>query len=83
MFTTEALPDLDRQSLPTEDVGHRQCAELLAIADLVGDEVEAPGFVRSFAAQNKAFLATEPVDAVDPGRLVRRYPTKVSTHLAA
>jgi hypothetical protein len=47
MFAAQALPNLDRQCLAAEDVDHRQRAELLAIAELVVDEVEAPGFVRS------------------------------------
>jgi hypothetical protein len=48
MLAAQPLPDLDCQGLPAEDVHHRQRPELLAIAELVVDEVEAPGFIGPF-----------------------------------
>lgn len=46
MLAAQALPDFDRQGLAAEHVDHRQRAELLPFAELVVDEVKAPGFVR-------------------------------------
>ncbi len=45
VFAAKALPDFDRQSLAAEHVDHRQGPELVAIAKLIVDEVEAPDFV--------------------------------------
>jgi hypothetical protein len=48
MFAPQTLTDLDRQSLAAEHVDHRQGPELVAIAKLIMDEVEAPDFVGLF-----------------------------------
>ena len=41
VLALEPLADLDRQALATEDIDHRQCPELRAVAELVVHEVEA------------------------------------------
>ena len=45
VFAAQALAHLDRQRLAAEHVDHRQHAELLAVAQLVMDEVQTPRFV--------------------------------------
>lgn len=47
MFAPQALADFNRQRLAAEDVDDRQCAELVAIAELVMDEVQAPDLVQT------------------------------------
>lgn len=47
MLTAKALPNLDRQPFAAEHIDHRQHSELLPIAELVVDEVQAPCFIRA------------------------------------
>jgi hypothetical protein len=41
--TTQALPHVDRQAFPREQIEHRQCAE----ASSIGDEIHTPNVVAS------------------------------------
>ena len=45
MFAPKPLTDLDRQALAAEDIDDRQSSQLLAVAQLIVDEVQAPGLV--------------------------------------
>jgi hypothetical protein len=46
VFASKALPDLDCQRLTAEYVDNGQGPKLFAVAELVVNEVEAPGFVQ-------------------------------------
>ncbi len=60
------MVNFDGQALPCEDIDNGQCSELLAIAQFIVGEVEAPSVIRSLGlyagfAMNEHLAATWPL----------------------
>ena len=53
MFAAKPLSYLDRQCFTTEYVDYGQCPELLAVAELVVDEVKAPCFIQALTTESR------------------------------
>lgn len=65
MLSSQALPDLDREGFPAEHIDHGQHPELLPVAQLIMDEVQAPRLV-----QTLGFATRFPMnDYLAPARL--------------
>jgi hypothetical protein len=47
VLAAETLAPLDRQALPRKDIDHGQGAKPVPIDQLIGDNVQAPGVIRS------------------------------------
>ena len=66
VLATQPMPHFDRKAFPTEHIDSGQCAELLAVAQLVMDEIQAPRLVRPLGAaagftMNDHLPATRPL----------------------